>query len=178
MEGRMSKRNSPAEGIHGAAMESLEDFKRKLDSEHTTVSAKLDQGVRARQELQELKGKLVEDLESSRKSLQARVEKVEAKLGATSKLKRNKEDQVILRPAKNHGKEILCLAEHCETRGSFGPQMRVQGAQTGGFPGDWVCIDYAAIQDVMGATREGILLWTRTAVFRGAKPCQRFGFAL
>ena len=91
----MSNRNSP-DGVTGAAMESLEDFKRKLDSEHTTVSAKLDQGVRARQELQELKGKLVEDLESSRKSLQARVEKVEAKLGATSKLKRNKEDQARL----------------------------------------------------------------------------------
>jgi len=90
----MSNRNSPSDGVTGAAMESLEDFKRKLDSEHTTVSAKLDQGVRARQELQELKGKLVEDLESSRKSLQARVEKVEAKLGATSKLKRNKEDQL------------------------------------------------------------------------------------
>jgi hypothetical protein len=41
----------------------LEDFKRKLDNEHTTVSAKLDQGARARQELQELKSKLVEDLE-------------------------------------------------------------------------------------------------------------------
>jgi hypothetical protein len=92
----MSNRNSPSDGVTGAAMESLEDFKRKLDSEHTTVSAKLDQGVRARQELQELKGKLVEDLESSRKSLQARVEKVEAKLGATSKLKRNKEDQARL----------------------------------------------------------------------------------
>lgn len=92
----MSNRNSPSYGVSGAAMESLEDFKRKLDNEHTTVSAKLDQGVRARQELQELKGKLVEDLESSRKSLQARVEKVEAKLGATSKLKRNKEDQAML----------------------------------------------------------------------------------
>ena len=46
-------------------LESLEDFKRKLDNEHTTVSAKLDQGVRARQELQELKGKLMDDLEVS-----------------------------------------------------------------------------------------------------------------
>ncbi len=45
------------------SLESLEDFKRKLDNEHTTVSAKLDQGARARQELQELKSKLVEDLE-------------------------------------------------------------------------------------------------------------------
>jgi chromosome segregation ATPase len=97
----MSNRNSPSDGVTGAAMESLEDFKRKLDSEHTTVSAKLDQGVRARQELQELKGKLVEDLESSRKSLQARVEKVEAKLGATSKLKRNKEDQARLPPRQS-----------------------------------------------------------------------------
>ena len=49
----------------GQSLESLEDFKRKLDNEHTTVSAKLDQGARARQELQELKSKLVEDLEVS-----------------------------------------------------------------------------------------------------------------
>ncbi len=53
---------SPLQG-DTLALESLEDFKRKLDNEHTTVSAKLDQGVRARQELQELKGKLMEDLE-------------------------------------------------------------------------------------------------------------------
>ena len=58
------------------------------------MSAKLDQGVRARQELQDLKTKLVDDLEQSRKALQAKVEKVDAKLGATSKLKRNKEDQL------------------------------------------------------------------------------------
>ena len=48
------------------------------------MSAKLDQGVRARQELQDLKTKLVDDLEQSRKALQAKVEKVDAKLGATS----------------------------------------------------------------------------------------------
>lgn len=75
-------------------LESLEDFKRKLANEHTTVSAKLDQGQRARQELQDLKTKLVDDLEQSRKALQKKVEKVDAKLGATSKLKRNKEDQL------------------------------------------------------------------------------------
>ena len=38
--------------------------------------------------------KLCVCFQASRKSLQQRVEKVEAKLGATSKLKRNKEDQL------------------------------------------------------------------------------------
>jgi hypothetical protein len=57
----------------GQTLESLEDFKRKLANEHTTVSAKLDQGARARQELQDLKSKLVDDLEQSRKALQSKV---------------------------------------------------------------------------------------------------------
>lgn len=38
------------------ASESLDDLRRKLDVEHTSISSKLEQGAAARQELQDLKG--------------------------------------------------------------------------------------------------------------------------
>ena len=42
-----------------SASESLDDLKRKLDVEHTSISSKLEQGAAARQELQDLKGATV-----------------------------------------------------------------------------------------------------------------------
>jgi hypothetical protein len=41
------------------ASESLDDLKRKLDVEHTSISSKLEQGAAARQELQDLKGAIL-----------------------------------------------------------------------------------------------------------------------
>lgn len=41
------------------ASESLDDLKRKLDVEHTSISSKLEQGAAARQELQDLKGEIL-----------------------------------------------------------------------------------------------------------------------
>jgi hypothetical protein len=79
------------------ASESLDDLKRKLDVEHTSISSKLEQGAAARQELQDLKGailvcsrrcasrlpastgKIMEDLELSKSSVAKRLEKIENK---------------------------------------------------------------------------------------------------
>lgn len=41
---------------------SLEDFKRKLDNEHETISAKLSQGAQHKKEMEELRARLMEDL--------------------------------------------------------------------------------------------------------------------
>lgn len=81
------------------ASESLDDLRRKLDVEHTSISSKLEQGAAARQELQDLKGaaayfsrvsflatcssvsagKIMEDLELSKASLAKRLDKIENK---------------------------------------------------------------------------------------------------
>jgi phage terminase large subunit-like protein len=77
----------------------LDDLRRKLDVEHTSISSKLEQGAAARQELQDLKGtsahfcrvsfpatrssvpvgKIMEDLELSKASLAKRLDKIENK---------------------------------------------------------------------------------------------------
>ena len=49
----------------------LDEFKKKLDSEHETISGRLQEGARARHELQTLKGKLVEELDEGRSCILA-----------------------------------------------------------------------------------------------------------
>ena len=53
----------------------LDEFKKKLDNEHDSISGRLQEGARARHELQTLKGRLVEELDEGRHSLDVELEK-------------------------------------------------------------------------------------------------------